>query len=791
MPGRARFLNPAAAIALLVGLHASWSPPASAQPGPLGASPGEVEIAVGEFGVGGVARAGDWTGLRLELTDRTDAPRDAVVRLRLPDPDGDIAMIQRTVTLNPGRTQSVWLYTRTPFSLDPGSVYTVTVREATRTGDEFVAGRQIGAARIGPMQVVGANLGAAMIGLIGRDTMGLDQYETLAPGRDYAATAHEPVRLVPDLTPLGMPDAWMGLAPFESVVWTEEDPAQLRLDQAEAIQAWIRRGGHLVVVLPSIGQAWTNERSNRLFDLMPEARVIRREGVDLNRHQPLLTAGRDLPLPQDAVVHTFRPDPGASVNEAAEVLNGPGGQCIAIRRLVGAGAVTLIGIDLTDRGLLGRLDAQSFWHRILGERFEALSRAEASAIQSSGQGNFLRVGPVWLDGDIASLINKTGRAGAGVLLGLIVFIAYFLLAGPLGYALLAQQGWKRHAWLAFVGVAACFTVIAWGGATAIKPRQVDVTHVTLLDHVYEEPLERARTWFSVLLPTYGAQTVGIGDPNALAASERRQALSPWGAPDGVSAGFPDRREYVISARRPDSIAVPTRSTVKQFQADWLGAPRWTMPQPRGGEIVATPSGGLQGVLRHDLPAALERVTIVHVRRQRPLGPLPDGGPLLADALAWKRSGDWPPGEAFDLATLSTAAGADDSASRAESYFERLASAAQPRGLGTGLNTALDPGDAPTRLEALSFHSMLEPPEFRGTVAQRESLLGRRAAHSWGLGRWFTQPCVIIVGQLADAPAPTPITVDGESPPSRGRTVVRWIYPLPADPPRAQSSLEAG
>ena len=54
--------------------------------------------------------------------------------------------------------------------------------------------------------------------------------------------------------------------------------------------------------------------------------------------------------------------------------------------------------------------------------------------------------------------------------------------------------------------------------------------------------------------------------------------------------------------------------------------------------------------------------------------------------------------------------------------------------------------------------------------------------------WFTQPCVIIIGQLGEgtgkgsAASPVPVLIDGELLPTRGRTVVRWIYPLAANPP---------
>lgn len=747
---------------------------------------GEVTIEADTFGFGGVVRAGEWMGLRLALTDRAERPRPAAITLRIPDADGDVARMQRVVTLNPGRTQGVWLYARAPFSTTAGSVFTVTAHARSSGADaETARGPQIGAARIGPSRVIERNAGAQLIGVIGRRRVGLDQYTVRSPNRsDQPATGHEPINLASGLTPEDFPDAWMGLAPYQTLVWVDGDPSSLRLDQAEAVLEWVRRGGHLVVVMPPVGQIWTNARANPLIDLVPAAEVVRNEGVNLERYRPMLTEREDLPLPEDAVLHTFRPASDASSAEAAPILQGPDSGVVAIRRLVGTGAVTFVGFDLTDRRLLGRLDAQRLWHRILGHRFDVISKAEAEQMQGAGDASFVRHGPVWLDEGIDAQINKTGRAGAGVLLGLVVFVIYFFLAGPLGFALLSKRGWRQHAWLAFIGSAAAFTLVAWGGARAIKPTQVDISHLTFLDHVYGQPVERARVWFNALLPTYGRQRVSIQPPEGVSAQDEQslQALSSWDSPEADPAGFPDRREYAVNARRPRAIDAPTRSTVKQFRADWLGPPQWRMPRPvDGGGIGFDRQGGLRGSLVHDLPAPMQRVAVVLVRRQIPHQPLPPGGAMPVEAWAWKPFGsdEWSPGQRLDLSSLTYES--DQRDTRAEQYFETLAASMQTGGLAGGLDRVRR-SEPSKRFEMIAWHAMLEPPNWRDVGSRGKTLLSRRESHGWDLGRWFTQPCLIVVGQIAGEPSPIPIAVDGERPPSRGRTVLRWIYPLPPEPP---------
>jgi hypothetical protein len=69
---------------------------------------------------------------------------------------------------------------------------------------------------------------------------------------------------------------------------------------------------------------------------------------------------------------------------------------------------------------------------------------------------------------------------------------------------------------------------------------------------------------------------------------------------------------------------------------------------------------------------------------------------------------------------------------------------------------------------------------------------RRITHGLDLSRWTTQPCIIIFGAVQmplGRQSPVPIYLDGESLPTQGMVVVRWIYPLPADPPTFADSAK--
>lgn len=760
--------RPLFALALVIAPLAPFLPaqPARAQ------GAGEIDIVAERFGVADTVRPGSWFGVRLAITDNGDRVRDAVVRLHVPDADGDTALMQRVVTLNPGARVGVWLYARMPFGRrSADALYTVTVHAVPpgESADALAAGRQIGAARIQPSApgVLGEPDGAFAV--LGRPTMGLDQYSVeVRPG--YSGTLHELTRLVAGLTPADISDAWMGLAVFDALIWVDGLPSELREGQVEALAEWIHRGGRLLIVVPAVGEVWSNPRANPLFDLLPAARFERQEDVSLETLRPLLTLNERLPLPARQVAHTF--DVPAGATDAYSILADRAGRPLIVRRPIGAGDVTLIGLDLASPDLSGRIDAQALWSRILGRRGDLFSQAEMEELSRGDQrADFRARSSAWIDRDIGDIINQTGRASVGVLLGLLLFASYLAIAGPVSFAVLGRLKKREHSWLVFVATAALFTAIAWGGASATRPARVNLTHLSILSHVYGQPVQRSRSWFGVLLPDYGDQTVAIAREET---APWRNALSSWDRERLAGpSSFPDSREYVIDARRPDSMRVPTRSTVKEFQADWLGAPRWSLPRPAPvGAVRADDLGRLRGSLTHDLPGPLHDVVIIHNRRQRPLTRPGPGGPPFFDAQAVRLTAPWAPGQALSLSEQFSVPGS------AQDFFNDLVRKEQAFGLG---GTSTNEAPLHERLEMLLWGGALEQPDWQPGGRGTRTMLQRRAER-WDVGAWFTQPCLIVVGHLLESPSPVPILVDDREPPATGRTVVCWVYPLPPDPP---------
>jgi len=663
--------------------------------------------------------------------------------------------------------------------------------------------------------------------VLGVQAAGLEQYPACRiPNSAAAPTGHELTGVIAGLAVENLPDRWHGYVAYDALVWTGSglgaDPASLKESQADAIREWVRRGGHLIVVMPSVGQSWygVNGPTGPLADILPDTRAVANEGVELEPYRALMTSDNAVVLPKNAVVHTFETPGGRTPApfDAMPLMVGVGGDTVVVRRLSGTGAVTGVGIDLTTRALRapGALQAQQFWNRVLGKRMKVLTPESLDKLTKAtpSQYAFERT-PIDFDRPIADVISKQSKAAKGLLVAFAVFVAYWLLAGPAGYLLLKKRKQVHHAWVAFSAVTAVFALVGWGASSTLKlGRDLD-KHYTLIDHVYGQTNARMRSWVELTLPKYGEQRVSVKSPEST--FNWHNLLTAWesGSENSTRSSFPDARPYVVDTRSPDTAEFPARATTRQLQIDFAGAvpSNWDMIRPLAAEGVplgqeiyiedsslAAGTGPsrdgrwkIQGKLTHNLPGPLHDVFIFVVREVNLRDLRGDATPAQLPALVYSAaiSDAWGPGQTIDLDEKI-----DKNMARTASFFANIRGKASTlMGVGT---SGLPASDMPhSRMaHAQAFFSMLEPPD---PSASSEVWATRASTHGWDLGRWFTQPCVIVVGLLGgdtvrDAvECPVPISIDSASAEDvrkniRGLNVVRWIYPLKASPPRPEPRM---
>jgi hypothetical protein len=276
---------------------------------------------------------------------------------------------------------------------------------------------------------------------------------------------------------------------------------------------------------------------------------------------------------------------------------------------------------------------------------------------------------------------------------------------------------------------------------------------------------------------------------------------------------------------PADYDVPSRATTTVLSSSWMGAPpsSWSeLPTVMKGsqlrqEMIwekdadVPPDVILRGSLIHNLPGTLENVLVIHVNpmrsRQRTMvraDPLKeDPSDALPNYGVMQTVSVWSPNTPLDVALTL--------------YYdrEREPRKEQPHTANdVRLNQNLeqkfvkpvvdqnrydmrDIYSSEDRLAILNFYNMLPQPEYllaAGDVGKdfgysqqnTTARLSRDFGRTLDLSMWFTRPCLIVIGTLKDdseetMDPPFPIEIDGDTPKSEGRTIVRVVFPLPDVP----------
>lgn len=686
----------------------------------------------------------------------------------------------------------------------------------------------------------------ALVGMVGDGRAGLAGISTPTPNLSFIASMNELTKVARGISAAELPDRWEGLSSFDTLVWTNAPVANLGSEQARAVLDWARRGGNLVIVLPESGDPWGmgGQRSRTAFAAALPERAMRHDGVLVRDLLPVLTKERELRNDSArTAVWSFGADAG---NGFAPLLlapteadlrsgtiasgNGMQGRALAVRRPFGFGFVTVVGIDVDglDRRALvaaGLPQADTFWNRLLGRRADAPTPAMWATL--AAEKKLETRGGYVIPGNGGELVNDRiglqSRAAIGVLGLLAAFAVYWGLAGPGSFLVLRSMKRPQFSWLAFVAVAAGATVLAWIATGVFALTASRVQHLTFVDRIEwsgataeERGLLRAQSWLGAALPGYGEARV------ALAKSEGTPGgnlLGTWFPPPaGNASGFPDSESYEVPAASQHEYDIPSRATATVLWANWIGKPAaaWEgtpreMPERRLRQDIAwgaQPTIVLHGALVHTLPGPLEDLTLLHVTPFRPPERrITDAGvPVIVPSDAMPsyarlaRMARWDPGVPLDLGP--TLYGNDETPPKTVPAGIRMpgreGAEASIRALWYDpvLQSSMamyDPSSVlqpDQRLEMLQLYSMLQPPQYMLRDSQSSGFRGeavrveRDLARGIDLSRWFSQPCLVVMGVLKDAGKsgvglPFPFTIDGDEPRADGRTYVRVVFPLPA------------
>ena len=782
-----------------------------------------IDIEQGFAGLDGYIRPGTWTPIRLSVDNLAADDRDVTFSWEITDQDGDRVIAQRRATLTRQREdQPVWLYAPVPITTRDDARWTLRAIDSA-------TGRQLANLTLQPQGDLLLRNSETLIAVTSAADLGLNdvgQYTTM----------HAPVRLVRGLSLSRLPDRWQGLDGLNALVWTQDlgdDPANpLRVPEAAltALRQWVARGGHLVVVLPQVGQTWTQ---SPLADILP---------VDGRQLRPVDTADwweiegmggmlqiADAPGPSGAAggagaasggdrtmtVTTF--DVADNDPRATVLLRDGKDRPVVVAGRYGFGAVTLVGLDLTAdvvRRYGAMVGERRLWHHVFGWNWPLLTPTKVKSEETAGRLRSAEViakqnQVVELGRFIPGQVAMTGTVATLLIGAVLLFGLYWLTAGWLIQPVLKRRGRERWSWVVFVGMVTLFAGLAWSGAALLRPGRTGLAHVTILDFDGNAQVARGRAFVSLFVPRFGTTRIRVGDAedqasvpgDAAGVSSGDLISAPGFSADREGRGFLDTQQYVLSAVDPDSVDLPMRSTSKRLMVDFLGSVAGDQPGLAAPFSIAatTPlkrgdDGWPVGAVTHTLPGTLTNVQVIYcpgeqltaTNQRRQLRPQ-----------VWRYvdangRNAWAPGEPLTLAGRPTdpveltpqfrswsRLSDQRDWKREEGLLGRRLEETQVSADAAAGGGRVDESVIARQLELLSFFDAVPMADLKQNPDQ-PAMITAKVLHRTLGPRLDLTPLlrgrrVIILGHLKAGPLPLPLSVDGETPPARGWTFVRWIY----------------
>ncbi|MCI0343732.1 MAG: hypothetical protein L0216_21710 [Planctomycetales bacterium] len=369
-------------------------------------------------------------------------------------------------------------------------------------------------------------------------------------------------RIAPD----DLPDALPGYDSLDVLVWPRLEGEGPPREVTEALAAWIRAGGTLVVGLGPAARP-----GGPLRALLPA-------GIGETVELPVLHCLASLadpgdtgaPFPAATGPETLRllaPAAGAEVLASEEL---PSGRIpVVIRRRIGAGEVVLAGLDLSSASFRGAAGTP-LWRGLL--------RTPAPLKRADGRG-FRSPLPETLAGTL-----KVEESEKEVPFGILALflLGYVVLIGPVDYWIL--RGLNRLEWTfgTFAVVTVAMTAVAWYTSQQIKGGEMRFRALEVVTRSVGSPGGRSETLLGLYVPRNQSYQVRPEPPLGAAGlfwapADERQALGRAFAVErdgpGVRVSRADIRIWTVEwfhAVRSDGESAPVQATLRDLSGELTG-----------------------------------------------------------------------------------------------------------------------------------------------------------------------------------------------------------------------------
>lgn len=789
---------------LVLGVLATvgWPLTADAQ-SPPAAAVGQIET----IGIGNLYRPGDWVPVRVRIDNPMLEPGTYTVRIEQRDADGQRVAWTRQVPLGGGSSgpQRFEVYFK-PDPLDGGLPGTVTeLRRRMRATLVDPDRREVGLLQLptAPRSV------EASFANSGRDVrLVVAVTPTPVPQADYG---RRDLRAVIEDTafvearPEDLPRSVLGYDMADAVLWGDYSPAELDSDQRAALEEFVRRGGHLVILqrpsepmtllewrellpvtltgtttaaLPGLLAEWATEPP------VYEAETRRRLPAQWPRVSGTAAMGLGVPKP-NAVVEYRQPTTGEAL-----------GRPLLVRQVYGTGAVSWLAIDPVATPALQRVDSgwSGIWARVFGWAEDPAwvdARSAANNVLAEYDGASRDLGTTMLEG-----MRLSGRSTALVGVALLFFIGYWLVAGPGLYLYLVAKKRPGASWFAFGGAAVAATLLTVLIVNLVLRGDPQVRHLTLFRATFDNDAPEmviAHANIGLYIPRDGEQALALRDIDPGESSTIGPYIGhPRHYPDSRSTSGSYDVRVVLPGEDVDALGtadIPYRSTLKKLEATWrgvLGPANAEDPKPR---IEGRPA--LTGDFRRPIRGTLlnatgQDLTDVWLAYRRPASgtlwdellyvPSWQAGTQLNLDTAWFGSGQTPP--PADVNQPNTRLYGGSRVAGTLSLTDQWAEKFGPL-RGNVLNTGETYRDLRTAVPVLSFFERITPIRNDPSGGRSPRVdLRRLNARDYDLSPALLAGALCVVATAEDAPLPVPMTVEGDPlQDTSGTTVYQFVLPI--------------
>jgi hypothetical protein len=569
-----------------------------------------------------------WTPMVVSITADTDKSDYYQIRVRVQDMDRDQAVYMRTISVT-GQTKQVPYACyfmpppvdgSLPDATDPNSKK--ELQDKLKVSLHNMSGKWICDL---PITTTVHNVDRVASQVSGFDPKRGAKLVVAVAARSHPTYCELPQALSGVLEDVSMvnvrvedlPEKSIGYDAVDAIVWCDADPNLLKSSGGErfkALQDYVRRGGKLIICQPFEGQSTlalgdmlpvTNIQHDLKDNLMPLTALARpkQEVVDVQGWRdpwalvnPPFPFARAVPK-SNAVVNT-----GEDANEMIVWGNGDRTPYI-VRMPYGLGCVTWVAQDLGDERLKARTGWVNVWQhvfdwpndpRIVTEKTDDKLVTPFAANYSVDFGKSL-VGP--------SRMDLQSKSAWLITLAVLFFIGYWVVAGPGVYTVLVARKKSHLSWFAF-GLCA----LAATGLTILIVRLVlrgppELRHFSIVKMTPNEPAV-VISRFGLYIPRDGNQQIDLkdADPDSIS------SISPLPIHPAHLPRAPDQTgpEYIVPvAEQVTSTSVPYRSTLKKFQATWVGQ----IEQSIRGKPKLVPGKWIGGTLINGTGNRLQNVYI--------------------------------------------------------------------------------------------------------------------------------------------------------------------------------------